>query len=60
MPCHQVTQEDIYALIRKRIWTAFITAGSITATVSYWISQLPVWQRTEMIQKLNDFLMLPK
>lgn len=40
-----VSQGDIYSLIRNRVWAIALTAGSITATVSYWISQLPVAER---------------
>lgn len=40
-----ISQGDINALTRNRIWALAFTAGSITATVSYWISQLPVAER---------------
>lgn len=58
MPCQQVTPKDIELLNKKRCWATALTAGSITATVSYWISQLPPYLREETLNKILAVLAL--
>jgi hypothetical protein len=46
---------DIIALTRNKIWATAITAGGITATVLYWISQLPEGQRASILESLKKY-----
>lgn len=51
-----VSDEDRNKLVRNRIWSIALTSGGITATVLYWISQLPKVQQATIIAAIEAAL----
>lgn len=51
-----VSEEQRIKLIRNRVWSIALTSGSITATVLYWISQLPKVQQATIIAAIEAAL----
>ena len=51
------TDEDRWAMWRRKIWGMAITAGAITASVKYYIdTQIPPHQQAALIAKIESWL----
>jgi hypothetical protein len=51
-----MSEEDRNKLVRNRIWSIALTSGSITASVLYWVSQLPKAQQFSVLAAVSAVL----
>lgn len=55
----QASESETLKWIKRMIWGGVVTAGMITPTVMYWLSQLPPAERAAVMTAIHAFLALP-